>query len=64
VLIFQGGGSEVWKVPNSTVIASLTFHPSDHLLVIASANVVYFWDWNLPEPIVSRSTNNDYEQIR
>ncbi|XP_064628736.1 activating molecule in BECN1-regulated autophagy protein 1-like [Lineus longissimus] len=62
----KGGGSEVWKVPNnnSNVIASLTFHPSDHLLVIASANVVYFWDWNLPEPIVSRSTNNDYEQIR
>ncbi|ESO88951.1 hypothetical protein LOTGIDRAFT_228915 [Lottia gigantea] len=59
-----GGGSEIWHAPNGTVIASLTFHPTDHVLLFATANSVYFWDWSQPEPFAICQTNYEYERVR
>ncbi|XP_034236093.1 uncharacterized protein LOC117642241 isoform X2 [Thrips palmi] len=58
------GGSELWTVEGQTSIASLAFHPSDHLLVIASYNEILFWDWSQPEPFAKCSTLNEKEKIR
>jgi len=60
----QGNGCEVWQTENTTVIASLTFHPTDHVLVIAAANTIYFWDWSKPEPFTKCSTSHEFERIR
>jgi WD40 repeat protein len=43
-------GSEVWVTEG--VISSLTFHPVERLLVIATYNELHFWDWSSPEPAV------------
>lgn len=60
--IFQGG-SEVWTARSTTVIASIAFHPSDRVLVIATYNEIYFWDWSKPEPFVHTSTSNPKEKV-
>ncbi|KAJ8315012.1 hypothetical protein KUTeg_007162 [Tegillarca granosa] len=48
----HGGGSEVWRSKDNLVIASLTFHPTDFVLVFAVGNTLYFWDWSKSEPWV------------
>ncbi|XP_060518943.1 uncharacterized protein LOC132697438 isoform X2 [Cylas formicarius] len=58
------GGSEVWTSSGQSVIASIAFHPNDRILVIATFNEVYFWDWSQPEPFVSTATNNPKEKVR
>lgn len=58
------GGSEVWSSDNSTVIASLTFHPEDRLLVIATYNQLHFWDWSKPVPFATVSTATTKEKVR
>ncbi|CAG9099199.1 unnamed protein product [Plutella xylostella] len=58
------GGSEVWTVGNETVISSIAFHPRDQLLVIATFNELYFWDWSQPAPFTKVSTNNINEKVR
>ncbi|CAB3230900.1 unnamed protein product [Arctia plantaginis] len=58
------GGSEVWHVRNETVIASIAFHPREQLLVIATHNELYFWDWSQPAPFTKVSTNNINEKVR
>ena len=63
-LLFKGHGCEVWDTDNSTVVASLTFHPTDNVLVIAAGNAIYFWDWSRPEPFTVCKTTYDYERIR
>ncbi|XP_046346371.1 activating molecule in BECN1-regulated autophagy protein 1A-like isoform X1 [Haliotis rufescens] len=60
----HGGGSEVWHSPTNGVIASLAFHPMDHVLVFATGNTVYFWDWSQPEPFAFSRTNYEFERIR
>ncbi|KAK7491291.1 hypothetical protein BaRGS_00017392 [Batillaria attramentaria] len=60
----SGGGSEVWKSDNNAVISSLTFHPFDHVLVFATSNTVYFWDWSQPQPFTYCRTTYDYERVR
>lgn len=60
----RGGGSEVWKSEQSTVIASISFHPTDQILVIATANKILFWDWTRPAPFASTQTGNVYERVR
>ncbi|WAR06908.1 AMRA1-like protein [Mya arenaria] len=59
-----GHGCDVWETENSTVVASLTFHPVDHVLVIAAGNTLYFWDWSKPEPFAACKTTYEYERIR
>ncbi|XP_059352395.1 uncharacterized protein LOC130699159 isoform X2 [Daphnia carinata] len=61
------GGSEMWSVTATevtTVIASLAFHPSERLLVIATNSTLYFWDWNIPQPFAKCSTANEKQKLR
>lgn len=58
------GGSEVWNVRYETVIASIAFHPREQLLVIATYNELYFWDWSHPAPFTKVTTNNINEKVR
>ncbi|XP_068621064.1 serine-rich adhesin for platelets-like isoform X2 [Battus philenor] len=60
----SSGGSEVWNVRNETVIASIAFHPREQLLVIATHNELYFWDWNQSAPFTKVTTNNVNEKVR
>lgn len=64
ICYFQGHGCEVWNTENEAVVASLTFHPTDQVLVIAAGNTLYFWDWTKPEPFAKCSTSHEYERIR
>lgn len=59
-----GGGSEVWRCKDHTVIASLAFHPTENILLFAAGNTIYFWDWTKPEPFACCSTKHEYERIR
>ncbi|XP_051154473.1 probable serine/threonine-protein kinase DDB_G0282963 isoform X2 [Leptopilina boulardi] len=58
------GGSEVWNSDGQTVIASLAFHPSERLLVIATFNEVHFWDWSQSEPFAVIETKHVKERVR
>ncbi|CAK1550022.1 unnamed protein product [Leptosia nina] len=60
----SSGGSEVWSVQKETVIASIAFHPREQLLVIATSNELYFWDWSHPAPFTKVSTSNINEKVR
>ena len=55
-------GSELWVTDG--VIASLAFHPTERLLVIATFNELHFWDWSQPKPAVKIVTCNDREKVR
>ncbi|XP_076270670.1 uncharacterized protein LOC143202769 isoform X2 [Rhynchophorus ferrugineus] len=58
------GGSEMWTTANQSVIASIAFHPNDRVLVIATTNEVYFWDWSHRQPFLQTATNNPREKVR
>lgn len=60
----QGGGSEVWHCDDALSIASMTFHPSDNVVVFAISNKLHFWDWTRPEPFAVCMTAHDFEKIR
>ncbi|KAK9303246.1 hypothetical protein QLX08_005012 [Tetragonisca angustula] len=57
-------GSKVWNTESQTVIASLAFHPSEKLLVIATNNEIHFWDWSQSEPFAVISTKTSIEKVR
>ncbi|KAL3882386.1 hypothetical protein ACJMK2_028735, partial [Sinanodonta woodiana] len=59
-----GPGCEVWHVQSNVPIASLTFHPTDHVLVFAVGSTLYFWDWSKSEPFACCETRHAYERIR
>nr|CAD7455842.1 unnamed protein product [Timema tahoe] len=58
------GGSEVWVTEGHTVIASLAFHPTDRMLVIATYNELHFWDWSEATPFTKCYTANEKEKVR
>ncbi|KZC07258.1 Activating molecule in BECN1-regulated autophagy protein 1 [Dufourea novaeangliae] len=58
------GGSKVWITKNQKPIASLVFHPTERLLVIATSNKIYFWDWTVSEPYVVAMTGTYEEKVR
>nr|XP_002128991.1 activating molecule in BECN1-regulated autophagy protein 1 [Ciona intestinalis] len=63
----RGGGSESWMVSENeamVTIASLSFHPTDHVLLIAAGNEIHFWDWSLPQPFASVKTGSAAERVR
>ena len=64
VCVCVQGGSEVWTTEKSTVIASLAFHPTDQVLVIATYNEIYFWDWFQPQPFAKICTADEKEKVR
>lgn len=40
------GGSTVYHSPDSKVITSLAFHPTDMVLLVATGNQLLFWNWD------------------
>lgn len=54
----------MWTADSQTVISSLAFHPVDRLLVIATYNELYFWDWSQPKPFMQTCTSNAKEKVR
>lgn len=54
----------MWTPSCPSVIASIAFHPVDRILVIATYNEVYFWDWSKPEPFVHVTTRCTKEKVR
>ena len=58
----MGDGSEVWRAEG--VVASLAFHPTDRLLVVATFNELHFWDWSQSLPFAKVSTASEKEKVR
>lgn len=61
---FLQGGSESWFTESNVAIASLAFHPTAQLLLIATNNELHFWDWSRPEPFAVVKTGSDTERVR
>ena len=62
--IVQTGDSEVYTPPDKAVIASLAFHPTDHVLLIATSNKLFFWSWDQPKPFACVETASAEEKVR
>ncbi|KAM4618905.1 activating molecule in BECN1-regulated autophagy protein 1B-like isoform 2-T3 [Polymixia lowei] len=58
------GGSESWFTESNVAIASLAFHPTAQLLLIATNNELHFWDWSRPEPFAAVKTASETERVR
>ena len=58
------GGSESWFTESNVAIASLAFHPTAQLLLIATNNELHFWDWSRPEPFAVVKTGSETERVR
>uniref|UniRef100_A0AAY4EJC2 Activating molecule in BECN1-regulated autophagy protein 1 n=1 Tax=Denticeps clupeoides TaxID=299321 RepID=A0AAY4EJC2_9TELE len=58
------GGSESWFTESDVAIASLAFHPTAQLLLIATNNEIHFWDWSRPEPFAVVKTASETERVR
>ncbi|KAL1007029.1 hypothetical protein UPYG_G00080940 [Umbra pygmaea] len=58
------GGSESWFTESNVAIASLAFHPTAQLLLIATHNEVHFWDWSRREPFALVKTASETERVR
>ncbi|XP_013926057.1 PREDICTED: activating molecule in BECN1-regulated autophagy protein 1 isoform X3 [Thamnophis sirtalis] len=58
------GGSESWFTDSNNAIASLAFHPTAQLLLIATANEIHFWDWSRREPFAVVKTASEMERVR
>uniref|UniRef100_A0A6Q2ZJP4 Autophagy/beclin-1 regulator 1b n=1 Tax=Esox lucius TaxID=8010 RepID=A0A6Q2ZJP4_ESOLU len=58
------GGSESWFTESNMAIASLAFHPTAQLLLIATHNEVHFWDWSRREPFALVKTASETERVR
>ncbi|XP_076757138.1 uncharacterized protein LOC143427116 [Xylocopa sonorina] len=56
--------TKVWNAESQAVIASLAFHPSEKLLVIATNNEIYFWDWRQSEPFAVTTTISERQKVR
>ena len=63
-LFLQGNGSEVFNPPDKAVIASLAFHPTDKVLLIATSNKLYLWRWDQPSPFACITTVSPEEKVR
>ncbi|XP_030621995.1 activating molecule in BECN1-regulated autophagy protein 1A isoform X2 [Chanos chanos] len=58
------GGSESWFTESNVAIASLAFHPTAQLLLIATNNEIHFWDWSRREPFAVVKTASETERVR
>lgn len=62
--VHSQGGSESWFTDSNNAIASLAFHPTAQLLLIATANEIHFWDWSRREPFAVVKTASEMERVR
>ena len=61
----HSGACEVWVNSHGSVIASLAFHPTDHVILIATCNELHFWDWRQSNtPYLSLMTSSEKEKVR
>lgn len=61
----HSGACEVWTNAHGSVIASLAFHPQDHLILIATCNELHFWDWRQgSDPFLTLTTSSEKEKVR
>lgn len=60
----RSGACEVWVNSHGSVIASVAFHPLDHVILIATANELHFWDFRQSVPFLSLNTASDKERVR
>ncbi|XP_051540754.1 activating molecule in BECN1-regulated autophagy protein 1A-like isoform X2 [Myxocyprinus asiaticus] len=58
------GGSESWFTESNSAIASLAFHPTAQLLLIATNNELHLWDWSRREPFAVVKTASETERVR
>ncbi|XP_067258308.1 activating molecule in BECN1-regulated autophagy protein 1A isoform X2 [Chanodichthys erythropterus] len=58
------GGSESWLTETNSAIASLAFHPTAQLLLIATNNELHLWDWSRKEPFTVVKTASETERVR
>uniref|UniRef100_A0A9J8CES2 Autophagy/beclin-1 regulator 1a n=1 Tax=Cyprinus carpio carpio TaxID=630221 RepID=A0A9J8CES2_CYPCA len=58
------GGSESWLTESNSAIASLAFHPTAQLLLIATNNELHLWDWSRKEPFAVVKTASETERVR
>ncbi|XP_016361353.1 activating molecule in BECN1-regulated autophagy protein 1-like isoform X2 [Sinocyclocheilus anshuiensis] len=58
------GGSESWLTESNSAIASLAFHPTAQLLLIATNNELHLWDWSRKEPFTVVKTASETERVR
>ncbi|XP_033645814.1 activating molecule in BECN1-regulated autophagy protein 1-like [Asterias rubens] len=58
------GSSEVWQSDNHSMIASLSFHPRDQVLAIATNDQILLWDWRQPVPFASVMISSSQEKVR
>ena len=54
----------MYTPPDKAAIASLAFHPTDHVLLIATSNKLLFWSWDQPEPFACIQTASVEEKVR
>ena len=59
----RSSGSESWTVGDNESVATLSFHPTDNVLMIGASNAIYFWDWSFPLPFASVKTNSPHEEV-
>lgn len=61
----RSGTCDIWRAPPGSEIASLTFHPSEKILVIASGHNLFCWSWAIAtEPVLLARTLRSLEKIR
>lgn len=61
----QSGACETWVNAHGSVIASLAFHPTDHVILIATYNELHFWDWRQNQsPMITLTTPSEKEKVR
>lgn len=60
------GEFEEWTNPRGEIaIASLAFHPTDRVLLIATCNELHFWDWSHDNgSFLTLTTASDLERVR
>ncbi|RWS08620.1 activating molecule in BECN1-regulated autophagy protein 1-like protein [Dinothrombium tinctorium] len=61
----KSGACEIWVNSHGSVIASLSFHPVDYVILIATYNELHFWDWRQShEPFLTLTTPSEKEKVR
>lgn len=61
----KSGDCEIWINSHDHLIASLAFHPIDHVILIATYNELHFWDWRqCQKPFLTLTTPSEREKVR
>lgn len=53
---------QLWT--SDTIITSISFHPIDRIIAIATANAIHFWDWTETVPFAITTTPYEKERVK